>query len=62
MGSLPCLSAGNADNQLFESTTPDFTPKDVKSGIFVFIQMENKILYFMNFHSSNRKSPLPNTK
>lgn len=38
----PCLSVRNADNQLFESTTPDFTPKDVKSGVFVFIQMENK--------------------
>ena len=37
-GSNPCLSAGNTDNQLFESTTPDFTPKDVKSGVVVFIQ------------------------
>ena len=32
-GSNPCLSAINIENQCFTKQTPDFTPKNVKSGV-----------------------------
>ena len=34
-GSNPSLSAINIGNQCFTKQTPDFTPKNVKSGIFI---------------------------
>ena len=33
-GSNPCLSAINIENQCFTKLTPDFTPENVKSGVF----------------------------
>lgn len=37
MGSKTCLSAINTENQQIAKQTPDFTPKNVKSGVFCFI-------------------------
>ena len=34
-GSNPSLSATNAENQQIAKQTPSFTPKNVKSGVFV---------------------------
>ncbi len=31
-----CLSAINIENQCFTKQTPDFTPKNVKSGVFIY--------------------------
>ena len=36
-GSNPCLSAINIDYQWFTKITPDFTPDNVKSGVFSII-------------------------
>ena len=36
-GSNPSLSAINIGNQWLTRLTPDFTPKNVKSGVFIFI-------------------------
>ena len=33
-GSNPSLSAINIENQCFTKSTPDFTPENVKSGVF----------------------------
>ena len=33
-GSNPSLSAINIENQCFTKLTPDFTPENVKSGVF----------------------------
>ena len=35
-GSNPCLSAINAENQQIAKQTPNFTPKDVKLGVFLY--------------------------
>ena len=35
-GSNPSLSAINIENQCFTNQTPDFTPKNVKLGVFLF--------------------------
>ena len=35
-GSNPSLSAINIGNQCFTKQTPDFTPKNVKSGVSYF--------------------------
>ena len=35
-GSNPSLSATNIENQCFINQTPDFTPKNVKSGVSCF--------------------------
>ena len=37
-GSNPCLSAINAENQQITKQTPNFTPKNVKLGIFVLFK------------------------
>ena len=37
-GSNPSLSAINAENQQIVKWTPDFTPKNVKSGVFVLFK------------------------
>ena len=37
-GSTPSLSAINIENQCFTNQTPDFTPKNVKSGVFIFFK------------------------
>ena len=37
-GSNPSLSAINIENQCFTKQTPDFTPKNVKSGVFVLFK------------------------
>ena len=39
-GSNPCLSAINAENQQIAKQTPNFTPKNVKLGVFVFFKMK----------------------
>ena len=38
-GSNPCLSAINAENQQIAKQTPSFTPKNVKSGVFVLFKI-----------------------
>ena len=40
-GSNPCLSAINAENQQIEKQTPNFTPKNVKLGVFVFFKIDS---------------------
>ena len=35
-GSSPVRTATNIENQCFTKQTPDFTPKNVKSGVFLF--------------------------
>lgn len=37
--SEPCLSATNAENQQIAKQTPSFTPKNVKSGVFVLFKI-----------------------
>lgn len=34
-----CLSAANAENQQIAKQTPSFTPKNVKSGVFVLFKI-----------------------
>lgn len=38
-GSNPSLSATNAENQQIAKQTPSFTPKNVKSGVFVLFKI-----------------------
>ena len=38
-GSNPCLSATNAENQQIVKQTPSFTPKNVKSDVFVLFKI-----------------------
>ena len=38
-GSNPCLSAINAENQQITKCTPDFTPKNVKLGVFILFKI-----------------------
>ena len=38
-GSNPCLSAINAENQQIAKQIPSFTPKNVKSGVFVLFKI-----------------------
>ena len=38
-GSNPCLSAINAENQQITKQTPNFTPKNVKLGVFVLFKI-----------------------
>ena len=38
-GSNPSLSATNIANQLFTDLTPGFTPKNVKSGVFILFKI-----------------------
>ena len=38
-GSNPSLSATNAENQQIVKQTPSFTPKNVKSGVFVLFKI-----------------------
>ena len=37
-GSTPSSSTVNADNQQFVKSAPDFTPTNVKSGVFVLFK------------------------
>ena len=37
-GSSPVRTAINIENQCFAKQTPDFTPKNVKSGVFITTQ------------------------
>ena len=39
-GSNPCLSAINAENQQIAKQTPNFTPKNVKLGVFALFKMK----------------------
>ena len=39
-GSNPSLSAINAENQQATRQTPNFTPKNVKMGVFVLFKMK----------------------
>lgn len=39
-GSNPFLSAINAENQQIAKQTPNFTPKNVKLGVFVLFKMK----------------------
>ena len=41
-GSNPCLSAIKGVNQAFARFTPNFTPKNVKLGVFVFFKILQK--------------------
>mgnify|MGYP006954207941 FL=1 len=38
-GSNPCPSAINAENQQIAKQTPNFTPKNVKLGVFVLFNI-----------------------
>ena len=38
-GSNPCLSAINAENQQIAKQIPNFTPKNVKLGVFVLFKI-----------------------
>ena len=38
-GSNPSASATNAENQQIAKQTPSFTPKNVKSGVFVLFKI-----------------------
>ena len=38
-GSNPCLSAINTENQQIAKQTPNFTPKNVKLGVFVLFKI-----------------------
>ena len=38
-GSNPSLSATNAENQQIAKQTPSFTPKNIKSGVFVLFKI-----------------------
>ena len=38
-GSNPCLSAINAENQQITKQTPNFTPNNVKLGVFVLFKI-----------------------
>lgn len=40
-GSNPSLSAINAENQQIAKQTPNFTPKNVKLGVFVFFKIDS---------------------
>jgi len=40
VGSSPSLSAINAENQQIAKQTPNFTPKNVKLGVFVLFKMK----------------------
>ncbi len=40
-GSNPALSAINAENQQIAKQTPNFTPKNVKLGVFVFFKIDS---------------------
>ena len=43
-GSNPCLSAINAENQQIAKQTPNFTPKNVKLGVFIiYYRYESKL-------------------
>ncbi|EOA56722.1 hypothetical protein HMPREF1534_00910 [Phocaeicola massiliensis B84634 = Timone 84634 = DSM 17679 = JCM 13223] len=44
-GSSPVRTAINIENQCFTEQTPDFTPKNVKSGVF---------LYYLIYHLCGR--------
>ena len=41
-GSNPCLSAINAENQQITKQTPNFTPQNVKLGVFVLFKKTNE--------------------
>ena len=41
-GSNPCLSAINVGNQQITKQTPNFTPNNVKLGVFVFFKILQK--------------------
>ena len=40
-GSNPSLSAINAENQQIAKQTPNFAPKNVKLGVFVFFKIDS---------------------
>ena len=49
IGSRACLSAINAENQQIIKQTPNFTPKNVKLGVFILfktnhIRSENNLI------------------
>jgi len=46
VGSKPCLSAINADNQQFTRLTPNFTPKKVELGVFALF---NTLFFYYLF-------------
>ena len=41
IGISACLSAINAENQQIAKQTPNFTPKNVKLGVFVFFKIDS---------------------
>ena len=43
-GSNPCLSAINAENQQIAKQTPNFTPKNVKLGVFVLFKIYTPVI------------------
>ena len=40
-GSNPCLSAINAENQQIIKQTPNFTPKNIKLGVFILLDRKS---------------------
>ena len=50
-GSNPSLSAINIENQCFTKRTPDFTPKNVKSGVLVHLKGYGIIPLFLYISS-----------
>ena len=56
-GSNPCLSAINAENQQIAKQTPNFTPKNVKLGVFALFKknrraIQNSSAVFYHFQLS----------
>ena len=43
VGSSPFRTAINIENQCFANETPDFTPKNVKSGVFIFFRFQESV-------------------
>ena len=43
-GSNPCLSAINAENKQIAKQTPNFTPKNVKLGVFALFKKNRRTI------------------
>ena len=54
-GSNPCISAINAENQQIIKQTPNFTPKNVKLGVFILFKTNHK---FDKKQNKRKKQPI----
>ena len=55
-GSNPCLSAINAENQQIIKQTPNFTPKNVKLGVFILFK--NNVEHLQSFDEIKHRHTL----